>query len=96
MWEGDKKCLKMCLRDTWMAPLRRGFVYCSMPCSKSRIAEQPLIELDDEDAEENETNNEIIATLNKSETPSSSAASKKGDDADIESTTTTTNEGELA
>lgn len=65
---------------------RRGFVYCSMPCSKSRIAEQPLIELDDEDAEENE----IIATLNKSEI--SSSASKKGDDADIESTTTTTNE----
>ena len=94
MGGGDQKGLKMCLRDTWMAPLRRGFVYCSMPCSKSRIAEQPLIELDDEDAEENETNNEIIATLNKSET--SSSASKKGDDADIESTTTTTNEGELA
>ena len=94
MGGGDQKGLKMCLRDIWMTPLRRGFVYCSMPCSKSRIAEQPLIELDDEDAEENETNNEIIATLNKSET--SSSASKKGDDADIESTTTTTNEGELA
>ena len=87
MGGGDQKGLKMCLRDTWMAPLRRGFVYCSMPCSKSRIAEQPLIELDDEDAEENETNNEIIATLNKAE----SSGSKKSD-VDIDANS---NDGEL-
>ena len=62
---------------------RRGFVYCSVPCSKNKIAEEPLIEND----EDLETNNEIIATLNKAE----SSGSKKSD-VDIDANS---NDGEL-
>ena len=67
---------------------RRGFVYCSVPCSKSRIAEQVLVENSDED--DTETNNEIIATLNK---PEEETDDKKSDVVDIEATT---NDGEFA
>ena len=59
-----------------------------MPCSKSRKAEQALIENSDED--DAETNNEIIATLSKSEEETDD---KKSDVVDIEATT---NDGELA
>ena len=60
-----------------------GISSIQKPIVNCRLADQPLIE-NDEDAE---TNNEIIATLNKSGT-----GSEKGD-VDIGATT---NEGELA